>query len=61
MVDSTFARTQMQAFLDVRKDKVMSGWGKKLCVLSGTRLLMYKGENKSVDATVLKTMMFMMY
>ena len=43
MVDSTFSRTQLQAYIDVKKGKVISNWNKRLCVVSGTRLLVYKG------------------
>ena len=43
MIDSTFSRNQLQALIEIKKNKVMSQWTKRLCVLSGTRLLMYKG------------------
>ena len=41
--DSTFSRNQLQAYIDVKKGKVISGWTKRLCCISGTRLLVYKG------------------
>ena len=44
MVDSTFSRNQLQAYIDVKKGKMMSNWVKRLCVISGTRLLVYKGK-----------------
>ena len=49
MVDSTFSRTQLQAYIDVKKGKVISNWNKRLCVVSGTRLLVYKGLMTTYD------------
>ena len=44
MVDSTFSRNQLQAYIDIKKGKMMSNWVKRLCVVSGTRLLIHKGK-----------------
>ncbi|KAK2192238.1 hypothetical protein NP493_36g04045 [Ridgeia piscesae] len=41
--DSTFSRKQLQAYIDVRKGKMLQQWVPRMCVVSGTRLLIYKG------------------
>ena len=47
MMDSTFSRNQLQAFLEIKKGGVLQNWIQRLCVLSGTRLLIYKGMSQS--------------
>ena len=46
--DSTFSRNQLTAWIDIRKGKVIHQWSRRLCVISGTRLLIYKGKRLSV-------------
>ena len=43
MYDSTFSRSQLQAFIDIKKGGLLKQWTRRLCVISGTRLLIYKG------------------
>ncbi len=43
MIDRTYTRSQLQGFLEIRKGGVLQNWVRRLCVVSGTRLLIYKG------------------
>jgi len=56
MCEKYYSSNQLQAMLDVKKGGILQHWQHRLCVLSNTRLLMYKGT--SVDATVTTTFDF---
>ncbi|ELT96188.1 hypothetical protein CAPTEDRAFT_42875, partial [Capitella teleta] len=46
LYDSTFSRNQLQACLEVKKGGIMQNWVRRMCVLTGTRLLIYKDKYK---------------
>jgi len=39
-----YSNNQLQAMLEVKKGGILQHWQHRLCVLSNTRLLMYKGN-----------------
>ena len=45
--DSTYSRNQLTSWVYVRKGKLLHQWVRRLCVISGTRLLIYRGWFKS--------------
>lgn len=44
MHDGTFSRPQLEAYIDIRKGRVLGAWQRRVCVISGTRILVYKGK-----------------
>jgi len=44
--------SQLQAMLDVKKGGLLQHWQHRLCVLSNTRLLIYKGKLTAADAAM---------
>lgn len=44
MHDSTFSRSQLKAYLEIKKGGMLQQWVWRLCIISGTRLLIYKGN-----------------
>lgn len=46
LFDSTFSRNQLQSYLEVKKGGMLQQWVRRMCVLSGTRLLIYKDKFK---------------
>ncbi|WAR12148.1 PHLP2-like protein [Mya arenaria] len=52
--DSTYSRNQLTSFAYVRKGKLLHQWSRRLCVISGTRLLIYRDKSKSGKPTVVQ-------
>ncbi|KAJ8302491.1 hypothetical protein KUTeg_018887 [Tegillarca granosa] len=52
--DSTYSRNQLSGNVYVRKGKLIYQWVKRLCVISGTRLLIYRDKNKNSKPTVVQ-------
>ncbi|KAH3770493.1 hypothetical protein DPMN_171780 [Dreissena polymorpha] len=52
--DSTYSRNQLTTFVYVRKGKLLYQWVRRLCVISGTRLLIYRDKTKSGNPTVVQ-------
>ena len=48
--DGWYLNNQLQAMLDVKKGGILQNWLHRLCVLSNTRLLIYKGSTASTAA-----------
>lgn len=44
MSDGTYSRNQLTTYAYVRKGKLLHQWVRRLCVVSGTRLLIYRGQ-----------------
>ncbi|BFZ13214.1 hypothetical protein BsWGS_16253 [Bradybaena similaris] len=51
--DSTYGRNQLQTYAYIRKGKLLHQWGRRLCVLSGTRLLIYRDKESEPTAVQL--------
>ena len=43
MYESTFSQNRLQANIQIKKGGLLQQWIHRLCVISGTRLLVYKG------------------
>lgn len=43
MPDNKDSRNQLKAFMEIKKGGLLQQWVGRLCVFSGTRLLIYKG------------------
>ncbi|XP_021366210.1 PH domain leucine-rich repeat-containing protein phosphatase 2-like isoform X2 [Mizuhopecten yessoensis] len=52
--DSTYSRNQLSAYAMVRKGKLLHQWVRRLCVVSGTRLQIYRDKNKNSKPTVVQ-------
>ncbi|XP_069113658.1 PH domain leucine-rich repeat-containing protein phosphatase 2-like isoform X2 [Argopecten irradians] len=52
--DSTYSRNQLSAYTMVRKGKLLHQWVRRLCVVSGTRLQIYRDKNKNSKPTVVQ-------
>ncbi|XP_052062683.1 PH domain leucine-rich repeat-containing protein phosphatase 2-like isoform X1 [Mytilus californianus] len=52
--DSTYSRNQLQSLVLVRKGKLIYQWVKRLCVISGTRLMIYRDKNKNSKPTIVQ-------
>ncbi|CAH1779251.1 unnamed protein product [Owenia fusiformis] len=50
--DMTYARNQLSSFLFIRKGKVLPQWVRRFCVISGTRLLIYKDKSRDDSPTI---------
>ncbi|XP_070202182.1 PH domain leucine-rich repeat-containing protein phosphatase 2-like isoform X2 [Littorina saxatilis] len=50
--DSTYSRNQLTSWVYVRKGKLLHQWVRRLCVISGTRLLIYR--DKGAKPTVVQ-------
>nr|XP_034338092.1 PH domain leucine-rich repeat-containing protein phosphatase 2 isoform X2 [Crassostrea gigas] len=54
MSDGTYSRNQLTTYAYVRKGKLLHQWVRRLCVVSGTRLLIYRDKSKSTKPTVVQ-------
>ncbi|XP_061163217.1 PH domain leucine-rich repeat-containing protein phosphatase 2-like isoform X1 [Saccostrea echinata] len=52
--DGTYSRNQLTSYAYVRKGKLLHQWVRRLCVVSGTRLLIYRDKNKTTKPTVVQ-------
>ncbi|XP_053401154.1 PH domain leucine-rich repeat-containing protein phosphatase 2-like isoform X2 [Mercenaria mercenaria] len=52
--DSTYSRNQLSTFAYVRKGKLLYQWVRRLCVITGTRLLIYRDKTKSGSPTIVQ-------
>lgn len=52
--DSTYSRNQLTTFAYVRKGKLIYQWVRRLCIITGTRLLIYRDKTKSGNPTVVQ-------
>ncbi|KAL4235210.1 PH domain leucine-rich repeat-containing protein phosphatase 2 [Mactra antiquata] len=52
--DSTYSRNQLTSFVYVRKGKLIHQWVRRLCVIAGTRLLIYRDKTKSGSPTIVQ-------
>ncbi|KAK3086917.1 hypothetical protein FSP39_025370 [Pinctada imbricata] len=52
--DGTYSRNQLTSHAYVRKGKLLYQWVRRLCVISGTRLLIYRDKNKNSKPTVVQ-------
>ncbi|XP_071092127.1 PH domain leucine-rich repeat-containing protein phosphatase 2-like [Haliotis cracherodii] len=43
--DSTYSRSQLSSYAYLRKGKLLHQWVRRLCVITGTRLLIYRDRN----------------
>ncbi|XP_064641510.1 PH domain leucine-rich repeat-containing protein phosphatase 2-like isoform X2 [Lineus longissimus] len=52
--DYTYSRHYLASVLLVRKGKMFHQWSERLCIISGTRLLIYKDKTKSHKPAILQ-------
>ncbi|XP_013390226.1 uncharacterized protein LOC106158698 [Lingula anatina] len=52
--DGTYSRNQLQAWVEVRKGKVLHQWARRLCIISGTRLYIYRDKERRNTPTVVQ-------
>ncbi|KAK3603860.1 hypothetical protein CHS0354_042868 [Potamilus streckersoni] len=52
--DSTYSRNQLSTMVYVRKGKIIYQWVQRLCVISGTRLHVYRDKNKTTKPTIVQ-------
>lgn len=54
MPDNKDSRNQLKAFMEIKKGGLLQQWVGRLCVFSGTRLLIYKDKQKSDEPLILE-------
>lgn len=52
--DGTYSRTQLASWLEIKKDKMLHGWQKRLCIISGTRLYIHRDQERQAPPTVIQ-------